>query len=96
MNPQDNFCPFAVPAPAFHFVNKPTFAESESNVWTVATLKDRLLTSFAAFFWSRSRRRRIKATNISWNASSPEKTRPPLPLSWDGMVGSCSAFVGPC
>jgi hypothetical protein len=37
------FCPFAVPAPQFHFVGKPLFAEGESSTWDLATLKDRLL-----------------------------------------------------
>jgi hypothetical protein len=42
LTPQD-FSPFAVPAPQFHFVGKPLFAEGESNVWDIAKLKDRLL-----------------------------------------------------
>lgn len=42
MTPQD-FCPFAIPVPQFHFVGKPLFAEGESTAWDIATLKDRLL-----------------------------------------------------
>jgi hypothetical protein len=42
LTPQE-FCPFAVPAPQFHFVDKPLFAEGESKVWNIAKLKDRLL-----------------------------------------------------
>ncbi len=43
LTPQD-FCPFAVPAPQFHFIGKPLFAEGESKVWDIAKLKHELLT----------------------------------------------------
>jgi hypothetical protein len=48
LTPQD-FCPFAVPAPQFHFVDKAPFAEGESSTWTLAQLKDRLLSIGALY-----------------------------------------------
>lgn len=43
MTPED-FCPFTVPGPQWHFTGKPIFGEGESKSWDLATLKERLLT----------------------------------------------------
>lgn len=51
MTPQE-FCPFSVPAPIWHFANKPLFAEGESSSWDLATLKQRLLVAATCYIQS--------------------------------------------